>query len=69
MAKRPEAKFTRFERVQKYKGDAQYTGSIVSIYYTIKHKLRYVVDVEPQGFQMIVSETMIRRAPKNGKRT
>ncbi len=54
-------KYVMFEMVEKWKGDARYAGMIVAIYLTRKKKLRYVIDVEPQGFQMIVSETMIRR--------
>lgn len=62
--KRELNKYPLYEPVEKWKGDARYAGTIVSIYYTSKQKLRYVVEVEPQGFQMIVSETQIRRRRK-----
>lgn len=55
-------KYMMYQRVKKYKGDARYVGTVVSVYFTTKRKLRYVVDVEPQGFQMIVSEAQIRAA-------
>lgn len=64
---RPLNKYPEYERVEKWKGDARYTGIIVAVYYTSKQKIRYVIEVEPQGFQMIVSETQIRRARKRGR--
>lgn len=57
----PLNKYRLYEHVSKWKGDARYSGQIVSIYFTRRKKLRYVIEVEPQGFQMIVSETQIRR--------
>lgn len=65
--KLPENKYPLYERVEKWKGDARYSGTIQAIYYTRKRKLRYVIEVEPQGFQMIVSEQQIRRARKAKK--
>lgn len=62
MAKKlPINKYRLYENVEKWKGDARYAGQIVSIYLTRKKKLRYVIEVDPQGFQMIVSELQIRR--------
>ena len=59
--KRELNKYPLFTKIAKWKGDAKYKGLIVAIYYTRKGKLRYVVEVEPQGFQMIVTQRMIRR--------
>lgn len=50
------------DAVEKYIGDAQYQGTIVSIYRTTKNKTRYVIEVLPQGFQMIVSDKQIKLA-------
>lgn len=36
-------------------------GIVVAVYFTTRGKLRYVVEVEPQGFQMIVVPEKIRR--------
>jgi len=49
-------------RVEKYTGEAQYTGTIVARYLTTRNKLRFVVDVEPQGFQMIATGSVLREA-------
>lgn len=48
------------EYVEKYEGEARYEGYIVSVYSTMKGKTRYVVEVQPQGFQMIVTDKQIR---------
>ena len=53
-------KFTTGDRVEKYSGDAQYNGIIVATYLTLKGDLRYVVEVLPQHFQMIVNEKQLR---------
>jgi len=53
-------KFKIGDVVEKYTGDAQYQGSVVAVYRTMLGKLRYVIDVDPQGFQMIVSEKQLR---------
>lgn len=54
------APFKRLDRVEKFSGEARYFGTIVSVYETLRGSTRYVVEVEPQGFQMIVTEGMIR---------
>ena len=55
-------KFDNGGFVEKYTGDAQYYGTIVAVYYTTKGKLRYVIEVSPQGFQMIAAENTLRSA-------
>ena len=58
------------DRVEKYTGDAMYVGTVVSVYLTVRGKLRYVVDVEPQRFQMISNESQLRPAIRDlGKQT
>ena len=52
--------FTVGDYVEKWTGDAQYRGWIVSRYRTRKRLVRYVVEIDPQRFQMIVSEGQIR---------
>ena len=47
--------------VEKFDGEARYFGWIVSVYKTRKGGTRYVIDVDPQGFQMIVTRGMIRK--------
>lgn len=49
------------DRVEKFTGEARWTGHIVSAYRTLKGKLRYVVEVEPQGFQMIAVPSQLRK--------
>jgi hypothetical protein len=49
------------DRVEKYTGDAIWSGTVVSVYYTLAGKLRYVIEVEPQGFQMIANPKQLRR--------
>jgi hypothetical protein len=51
------------ERVEKHTGDYTTFGEVRGIYVTKHGKLRYVVEVEPQGFQMIWSEKELRAAP------
>lgn len=47
--------------IEKYTGEARYKGHVVAIYVTRRNpRLRLVVEVEPQGFQMIVSPEMLR---------
>lgn len=50
------------DRVEKFSGEARYFGEVVSVYRTKKGGVRYVVEVEPQGFQMICTEGMLRKA-------
>ncbi|MBS7698742.1 MULTISPECIES: hypothetical protein [unclassified Chelatococcus] len=52
--------FEAGDRVEKYKGEALWHGTVVSAYLTTRGKPRYVVDVEPQGFQMIAVEGQLR---------
>lgn len=49
-----------YSHVEKYTGDAKYHGFVVAHYFTMQNKKRYVIDVVPQGFQMIVSEEQLR---------
>lgn len=46
--------------VQKYTGDARYEGVIVARYLTLAGAKRYVVEVLPQGFQMICNAAQLR---------
>jgi hypothetical protein len=48
------------DHVEKFSGEARYSGVIVSVYQTTKGGTRYVVEVEPQGFQMICTAGMLR---------
>lgn len=48
------------DRVEKYAGEARYHGVVVSVYQTTKGGTRYVVEVAPQGFQMICTAGMLR---------
>lgn len=50
------------ERVEKFWGEAKWHGVVVAAYDTTKGKRRFVVDVEPQGFQMIAVGSQLRRA-------
>lgn len=54
--------YKRGDYVEKFEGDARWFGWIVEVYLTRKNKLRYVVEIDPQGFQMIVNEKQIRWA-------
>ena len=46
--------------VEKFTGEAIWHGIIVASYLTSKGKRRYVVEVEPQGFQMIAVPSQLR---------
>lgn len=51
--------------VGKFGGEARWIGVVVSIYATTREATRLVVDVAPQGFQMIATPgqlTLIERA-------
>ncbi|WP_156921939.1 hypothetical protein [Azorhizobium doebereinerae] len=48
------------DQVEKYAGEARYVGQVVSVYQTTKGGSRYVVEVQPQGFQMICTRAMLR---------
>lgn len=52
------------DRVEKFTGEARYFGTVVSVYRTLRASIRYVVEVEPQGFQMIVTGSQLQLAPK-----
>lgn len=51
------------QRVEKYTGEARWFGTILSTYTTGRGKVRHVVEVEPQGFQMIAVPEQLRPAP------
>lgn len=55
-----EAEFQYGQPVEKYTGEARWDGRIVSAYLTTKGSLRYVVEVDPQGFQMIAIPGQLR---------
>ncbi|MAN77830.1 MAG: hypothetical protein CML24_11705 [Rhizobiales bacterium] len=55
-----EAEYSYGQPVEKFTGEAQWDGVIVSAYYTTAGKLRYVVEVKPQGFQMIAVPSQLR---------
>lgn len=46
--------------VEKFSGDARWNGIIVSRYRTLSGKLRFAVEVLPQGFQMITTGPLLR---------
>lgn len=47
--------------VRKSKGEALWSGVVVARYLTSKGKERYVVEVFPQGFQMIAVDSQLER--------
>jgi hypothetical protein len=55
-----DALFSIGEYVEKSIGDAHYKGYVVAVYRTRANKIRYVVEVDPQGFQMICSAAQLR---------
>ncbi|KEZ17137.1 hypothetical protein CP98_03635 [Sphingobium yanoikuyae] len=52
--------FTIGDPVEKFTGEAIWHGVIVASYLTSKGKRRYVVEVKPQGFQMIAVPSQLR---------
>ena len=48
--------------VEKFTGEARWFGWIVAKYTTRRGKLRYVVEVDPQGFQMIAVPSQLQPA-------
>ena len=54
------SQFTVGLEVEKYTGEARWEGVIVARYLTTKGKLRFVVEVQPQGFQMIAVGAQLR---------
>lgn len=55
-----DAKYRYGDPVEKFTGEARWHGVVVSAYRTTKGNLRYVVEVEPQGFQMIAVPSQLR---------
>ena len=53
------AKFAIGERVFKWTGS--YNSEVRAVYTTKRGDIRYVVEVEPQGFQMIWTDRELRR--------
>ena len=51
------------QKVEKFSGDYQTIGEIRARYTTCKGNLRYVVQIEPQGFQHIFTASNIRALP------
>lgn len=49
--------------VEKYTGEARWDGILLVSYVTTRGKLRHVVEVMPQGFQMICTPEQIRPKP------
>lgn len=56
----PEPKFKIGDRVEKYTGDYSAFGEVRAVYSTKRGRLRYVVEIEPQGFQMIWGDKELR---------
>ena len=54
------AEFEIGQTVEKYTGEARWFGTIVAKYRTLKGSLRYVVEVSPQGFQMIAVGSQLK---------
>ena len=54
------------DRVEKYTGAYTTFGEVRSAYTTRGGAVRYVVEVEPQGFQMIWSDNELRAACPTG---
>ena len=64
MAEETTEETTEFEIgqiVEKYTGEARWFGTIVAKYRTLKGSTRYVVEVSPQGFQMIAVGSQLRK--------
>ncbi|KWT70786.1 hypothetical protein APY04_0847 [Hyphomicrobium sulfonivorans] len=59
-----EAEFHYTQPVEKYTGEALWKGTVRAAYLTEKGKLRYVVEVHPQGFQMIAVPSQLRAVPE-----
>jgi len=61
-----EAQFQYGDWVEKFTGEALWEGRVVSAYHTKRLALRYVVEVEPQGFQMIAVPAQLRASIGGG---
>lgn len=51
-------------RVKNFSGEIQWFGRVVACYRTLRNTVRYVVEVEPQGLQMIFSGMQIIPVPE-----
>lgn len=58
--------FAPGQHVEKWTGEALWEGVVVARYLTTKGKERYVVEVQPQGFQMIAVPSQLRAAAIRG---
>lgn len=54
--------------VAKASGEARYVGVVVAVYATARGASRLVVDVAPQGFQMIATPAMLTLRERHGAR-
>jgi hypothetical protein len=61
-----DAQFQYGDWVEKFTGEALWEGRVVSAYNTKRLALRYVVEVEPQGFQMIAVPAQLRASIGGG---
>ncbi|NNM74768.1 hypothetical protein [Enterovirga aerilata] len=55
-------KFIKGDKVVKFTGEARWFGEVRDVYWTKRGSVRYVVEVEPQGFQMIAAPSQLRAA-------
>lgn len=55
-----ELGFVVGEPVEKFTGEARWEGILVASYLTTAGQRRYVVEVKPQGFQMIATPGQLR---------
>lgn len=53
--------FETGDYVEKFTGEALWSGWIVSGYQKRNGKPRYVVEIDPQGFQMIAVPSQLRK--------
>jgi hypothetical protein len=49
----PRFQFAVGDYLHKHTGDTKWYGWVVARYFTRRGKERYVIEVDPQGFQMI----------------
>ena len=62
----PEFVFAIGDYVRKDGSEVSYTGFVMARYLTRRGRnVRYVIEVEPQGFQMIANEQQIKHAPSD----
>ena len=55
--------------VEKHTGEARWFGVVLASYLTCRGGRRYVVDVAPQGFQMIATPSQLRLLARSEKST